>query len=206
MPVELSMFEAEYVDGVVHLQWLTQTEKDNLGFIIQRKIDDADWEFLVSFQTDENLRGQGTSAMPTLYSFLDDSVQANTTYHYRLADVQFDGAITFHDPIQISTGQMNAGLEVVPEQFRVYSAYPNPFNPVTRIVYDIASPSHVIISVYDMRGRIVQTLLSEYQHAGRYSIKWNATNDIGEHLNSGVFFIRIQAGQSFDTKKVILLR
>ncbi|MEG8946385.1 alpha-amylase family glycosyl hydrolase [Rosettibacter firmus] len=87
------------------------------------------------------------------------------------------------------------------KDFSLSQNYPNPFNPTTFINYQIPSTSNVILKVYDILGREVTTLVNEVQQAGRYEIKFNASD-----LPSGVYFYRIQAGNFSDTKKMILLK
>ena len=94
----------------------------------------------------------------------------------------------------------------LPMAFNLYNAYPNPFNPVTTLRYDLPEPSNVKIIIYDMLGRQVKTLINQNQDAGHRSIRWNATNDYGKPVSAGVYLYRIQAGQFRQTKKMVLLK
>ena len=94
----------------------------------------------------------------------------------------------------------------LPIAFNLYNAYPNPFNPVTTLRYDLPEPSNVNIIIYDMLGRQVKTLINQNQDAGHKSIRWNATNDYGKPVSAGVYLYRIQAGQFRQTKKMVLLK
>jgi len=94
----------------------------------------------------------------------------------------------------------------LPIAFNLYNAYPNPFNPVTTLRYDLPEPSNVNIIIYDMLGRQVKTLINQNQDAGHKSIRWNATNDYGKPVGAGVYLYRIQAGNFRQTKKMVLLK
>ena len=89
----------------------------------------------------------------------------------------------------------------IPHKFTLYQNYPNPFNPVTTISYDIPTESDVTLIIYDITGRIVQTLVNESQQAGMKSIVWNATD-----VSSGVYIYSIQAGDFTQTSKMIFLK
>ena len=94
----------------------------------------------------------------------------------------------------------------IPIQYALYQNYPNPFNPATTIRYDLPKQSYVTITVYDMLGREVTTLVNQHQNAGSKSILWNATNFYGKTVSNGIYLCRIQAGDYIDTNKMILLK
>ena len=84
--------------------------------------------------------------------------------------------------------------------------YPNPFNPVTSLRYNLSEDELVNITVYDMMGRIVKTLVNSSQTAGYKSIQWNATDNFGQPVSAGVYLYRIEAGNFTQTKKMLLLK
>jgi len=90
--------------------------------------------------------------------------------------------------------------------FKLYANYPNPFNPVTILQYDLPEDELVTITIYDMIGKVVRNLVSTQQNAGYNSIQWNATNNQGQPVSAGVYLYKIQAGDFVDTKKMILLK
>ena len=95
---------------------------------------------------------------------------------------------------------------VVPEVFALHQNYPNPFNPVTSLRYDLPEDGLVNITVYDMMGRIVKTLVNSSQTAGYKSIQWNATNDLGQPVSAGMYIYTIQAGEFRKTRKMVVLK
>ena len=87
-------------------------------------------------------------------------------------------------------------------KFQLNQNYPNPFNPITTISYYLPSSELVDITIYDITGRIVKNLVSTTQKAGYNSIQWNATNNSGQKVNSGIYLYTIQAGDFRQTKKI----
>jgi hypothetical protein len=85
--------------------------------------------------------------------------------------------------------------------FILYDSYPNPFNPIATIQYDVAQTAHVTLTVYDAQGRIAATLVDENKGVGRYTIAFD-----GSQLSSGVYFYVLSAGKYLSVRKAILLR
>ncbi len=97
-------------------------------------------------------------------------------------------------------------IETRPEVYALENNYPNPFNPATTIKYQLPEAGEVTLEVYNMLGQVVRTLVDrEFQGAGRYNYKWDATNDRGRSLSSGVYFYRVTAGKDFQSHKRMLL-
>ncbi len=88
------------------------------------------------------------------------------------------------------------------KKFQLNQNYPNPFNPITTISYYVPTSELVDITIYDINGRIVKNLVSATQKAGYKSIQWNATNNSGQKVNSGIYLYTIQAGDFRQTKKI----
>ena len=95
----------------------------------------------------------------------------------------------------------------LPEEFKLYASYPNPFNPVTTIRFDvgITSPESTL-RIYDVSGRNVTTLISGQLQPGSYEVQWDATNNQGEPVSAGVYLYKIQVGKFSQTNKMILLK
>jgi FlgD Ig-like domain len=94
-----------------------------------------------------------------------------------------------------------------PASFAMHPNLPNPFNPITTIRYDVpASGADVNISIYDVSGRLIRSLVKEHRGAGEWSVQWNGENDRGQSVASGVYFYRMLAGEFVDTRKMILLK
>ena len=92
------------------------------------------------------------------------------------------------------------------KNFTLKDNYPNPFNPLTTISYELLTDGIVNIVIYDLIGKKIKTLVSGFQTAGSENVNWNATNSQGQPVSSGVYLYKIQAGDFVDTKKMILLK
>jgi len=101
----------------------------------------------------------------------------------------------------LSGGAVNDGKTGVPAKFTLNQNYPNPFNPSTQITYSIPRAGDVKLTVYNVLGEEVATLVNEYKNAGSYTVNFHATN-----LASGVYFYGIKAGSFSDVKKMVLMK
>ena len=97
-------------------------------------------------------------------------------------------------------------VSFTPKEFRLYDAYPNPFNPVTTVRYDLPKNSLVTITIYDMLGKKVKTLINQIQDAGHQYIIWDGTNTNGSSIGVGVYLYQIQIEHYTQTKKMVLLK
>jgi hypothetical protein len=95
---------------------------------------------------------------------------------------------------------------MIPDTYVLHQNYPNPFNPITMLRYDLPKDALVNITIYDMLGREVRTLVNTTQDAGFKSVIWNATNNQGMSVSSGVYIYSIEAGEFTQTKKMVLLK
>jgi len=100
------------------------------------------------------------------------------------------------------------GVDPVAFENRLDNAYPNPFNPATRIVYSIRERGHVTLRVYNAAGQLVRTLVDEIQTPREigFAEEWNGTNDQGQTVSSGVYFYKLTSKGFSQTKKMVLLK
>ena len=202
LPVELTSFEVlDTRDNGITLHWITESEINNLGFILDRRTPTIDWMEIASFVTDTELQGQGSVSHQTIYTYSDNTVTDDETYDYRIADVDYDGNKEYH-----SMTVMGVSPASIPITYVLHQNYPNPFNPVTTLRYDLPEDALVNITIYDMMGRVVKTLVNGSQTAGYKSTQWNATNNLGEPVTAGLYLYTIQAGDYSQTRKMVLLK
>ena len=90
--------------------------------------------------------------------------------------------------------------------FKLYQNYPNPFNPITALQYDLTKEGVVNITIYDMMGRLVKTLVDGPQTAGFKTVQWDATNDRNEPVSAGLYLYTMQKGQHRETGKMVLIK
>jgi hypothetical protein len=133
------------------------------------------------------------------FSCADHSVLPGKTYWYRIVLVGASGVDEeAYGPIEVHVG-------AVPTAYAAYQSYPNPFNPVCTIRYEIPKPGRVSLHVYDIVGKPVHTLVDGWREAGIYSEVWNGKSDDGTALPSGVYFYRLEAGDFVATRKMVLI-
>ena len=188
VPVELTSFTATTQARQVDLKWTTATENNNLGFNIERKQLESEWE-TIGFKL-----GNGTTLEQKEYSFIDDITDINARLiNYRLKQIDYDGSYEYSDEVIVDNP--------APVDYNLQQNYPNPFNPVTTISYGLPVKSEVELVIYNALGEGVIQLTNEEKEAGRYSVEFNATE-----LTSGIYFYRLQAGSFVETKKMVLMK
>tara|TARA_B100000959_G_scaffold7985_1_gene8099 strand:+ start:158 stop:442 length:285 start_codon:yes stop_codon:yes gene_type:complete len=94
----------------------------------------------------------------------------------------------------------------MPTRYSLGEAYPNPFNPTTKISYELPNSEFVSIDIYNLMGRHIKSLVNMNQDPGLRTIEWNATNDSNQPVSAGMYIYTIQAGSFMDTKKMVLLK
>ncbi len=199
LPVDLSSFSARSEGQTVILEWITESETGNLGYILERQNENSGWNQIASYRTHDALQGQGNTSSTTEYAFTDPNVAPGETYAYRLSDVSVDGHITVYASLSVT-------CDGIPEVTEMEKAHLNPFNPTTYISYHLAEASRVEIAVFDMMGRRVQTLYSGQQFAGSYHIYWNGRNEYGRTAPTGTCLIRMQTENTVQVQKVLLMK
>ncbi|MGB5847236.1 MAG: fibronectin type III domain-containing protein, partial [Ignavibacteriaceae bacterium] len=188
IPVELVSFTANVFENSVTLSWTTATEVNNLGFEIERRIEDG------QFSTIGYVEGHGTTTEKQNYQFIDNiSDIQSTSLSYRLKQIDFDGSYEYSDVVEVTN--------LAPTDFALHQNYPNPFNPVTTIIYSLPVKSQVELIIYNTLGEIIEQLVNEEKEPGRYEVKLNASN-----LPSGIYFYRLRSGSFVETKKIILMK
>ena len=122
-------------------------------------------------------------------------------------NTSYDRCLALSVPVEPDNGWVSLDDDVmIPGEFALYNNYPNPFNPTTVLDYDIPENTFVNITVYDMMGRRVKTLVNANQSAGFKSVVWDATNFVGQPVAAGVYMYRIVAGDFRQTKKMAFIK
>ncbi|MGE5499252.1 MAG: T9SS type A sorting domain-containing protein [Syntrophothermus sp.] len=194
LPVELASFSAALSGTSVILKWCTATEVSNYGFDVERTSGiegNAEWT-KIGF-----VKGHGNSNSPVIYVFTDNH-PLNSKNIYRLKQIDTDGKYKFYDAVSAEvsfSGKVSLAQNV-----------PNPFNPATSIKFQIPFSTGVTIKIYDLLGREIATLMNEEKAAGSYIAYWNGRDSYGQNASSGVYFYKLTAGSSSETRKMNLLR
>ena len=195
------------------------------GYGFQLEFNAEELEVVRAAAADNGL-GEGTLAMPQVLAVADgkraivaygDDVSEGTL----AVDIVFRALREFEGGfIKVSEGEVRDGayavnalalppaveMETLPEVYALGFNYPNPFNPETTIKYALPQASDVELVIYNSLGQVVRTLVNERQGAGRYAFTWDATNDRGQAVSSGIYLYRLQAGEFAKVRKMLLLK
>ena len=114
-----------------------------------------------------------------------------------------EGTITNADDCDMAISQIGSNL---PEEFSISQNFPNPFNPVTSITFDVAEMAEVSLIVYDLTGKEVATLVSGTYTPGTYNVEWNAVNNAGGGIVSGMYIYRYISSEKVITRKMLYLK
>ncbi|HEX9655137.1 MAG TPA: T9SS type A sorting domain-containing protein [bacterium] len=141
-------------------------------------------------------------AQLTENNYQDSGVAIGTTYYYRVSAHDFSGnesAYSNEFSLLVTSVEGNGG--VLPKEYALYQNYPNPFNPTTAIKFDLKASGNVVLSIYNMLGEEVMTLIDGHMEAGQH--QWTVSAD---NLTSGVYFYKIQTNSYTAVKKMILMK
>lgn len=97
-------------------------------------------------------------------------------------------------------------LQQIIESFKLMQNYPNPFNPSTTIEYQIPKTSNIILSIFDVSGKLIKEILNETQAEGAYKVTWDGTNQSNTNVASGIYIYTIKCGEQLLSKRMILIR
>ena len=186
LPVELAAFDARVDGPQVQLQWETLSERNNAGFEIQHQPTPGDGWTRVGFT-----EGAGTTNEAQRYGFSIEAL-APGRHHFRLKQIDFDGAFGFSPEIEVTVE--------VPEAYVLSQAYPNPFNPQAQFTLSVQQVQQVRIVVYDAAGRERARL-----HDGPMEVHRSYTFTLdGAGWSSGLYFYKI-TGERFQTARSVML-
>ncbi len=184
-------------DSLALLTW-TDTELNELGFIIERKANLTDSNFVVL-----------DTLLMDAQSYMDFTPKHSTSYFYRIKAYNEKYISAYSDTVEVNNLVGVKENTKVVNNFKLYQNYPNPFNPTTTIKYAIPSSvkslqttsHHVELKVFDVLGREVATLVNETKQPGFYEVKFDAGT-----FTSGVYYYQIKVGKFVETKKMILMQ
>ncbi len=191
LPVELTLLSATVIGTTVKLSWQTATEINNYGFEVERKLNNMDqisdnWE-KIGF-----VNGNGNSNSTKSYSFIDKNTSTGK-YSYRLKQIDNDGQFEYSKSIEVNIKRI--------EKFELSQNYPNPFNPATTISFSLPEASNVKLTLYNLLGQEIETLIDGFKESGTHSFSFNASQ-----LNSGVYIYKLETNGFTQTRKMTLIK
>jgi hypothetical protein len=191
VPVELISFTGSSKGHNITLTWQTATETNNFGFEIERAAVYADQN--LDWRTVGFVEGKGTTTENHSYSFSQKDLFSGK-YVFRLKQVDYDGTFEYSSEVELIVG--------IPEVFSLEQNFPNPFNPETKIRFNVPNgDQHVTIKVYDILGNEIAFLVNEKMPAGIHEVDFNAAN-----LPTGVYIYKLKSGSFESAKKMILAK
>lgn len=175
------------------ISWSTLSETACYGFEVQRSERRTDGFGTVS----PLIPGHGTTILTHYYSYTDPGGAPGR--FYRVKEIDTNGAEWFSESIE---AMPVASVQKVDRQgYRLLQGYPNPFNPGTTIGYRLSAAGSVRLEIFDMLGRVIETLAEGKQNPGEYSVRWDATG-----VPAGVYLCRLEAGGFVRTTRLVLVR
>jgi len=139
-----------------------------------------------------------------------NELESLTTYYWRVRASNEAGYSDWSEGWSFTTYDVTSVRELaggIPDAFNLEQNYPNPFNPATTIRFAIPEASSVRMEVYNMLGQRVATLIDgEHYTAGTYEAVWDARDDMGREMSSGMYIYRISAGDYVSVKKMLLMK
>jgi hypothetical protein len=189
IPVLLSGFTAEPEGRAVRVSWFTSFEYLHDGFNVYRsRLLGSGYAKL----NDALIRG------PSPYSYFDRAVQSSTTYFYKLGAVDSRGHEGRYSPTSVTTPAWGV-------RTTLSLARPSPFRKETLINFTLAEPAEAKLAVHDVAGRLVRTLVRETLPGGDHAVNWDGRDDAGLRVGGGTYFVKLTAGETTETRKVVFL-
>ena len=182
---------AGYKSGGVSLDWEDAPESD--------------------FQYHRVYRGSSPDFVPTVANFVHETASSAWTdptanpwgHHYKVTTLDHAG----NESEAASPTEMTGVLDgTVPTRTALLGAVPNPFNPSTRLSFEMGETDHAQLKVYDAAGRLVATLVDEIRDAGQHAVVWDGRDALGRMSSAGVYLYRLEVGGYSESKRIVLIK
>ena len=181
------------METYVTLTW-DPAEEDGLQYYLLERSTDSEF-------TEESV----VSNFVMTNAYEDDDLEYDTQYFYRVSYYAGDWS-ELSEVLTVTLEWLDVDGDQLPKTYALHQNYPNPFNPVTNLSYDLPEDAMVNITIFDMMGKVVRTLVNGQQSAGYKRLQWSATNNSGHPISAGLYIYTIQAGDFSQTRKMILLK
>lgn len=112
----------------------------------------------------------------------------------------------YSTPVALSVADNDGSENHIPANYRLEQNYPNPFNPTTIIGYQVQRAGHVTLSIYNVLGQLVNSLVDDMRSAGEYSVQWDGQDESGRSVASGVYFYQLKVDDFLSSKKMVILK
>lgn len=199
---ELAAFLGSVMPGdAVLLEWSVASQTNNLGWEVFRSVDNITFE-----QVGDLVLGEGTSDELTSYTFKDGELPVAEVLYYYLNQVDLDGTASHSGVIEVALSGSGA-QQALPVANSLWQNYPNPFNPETTIGFDLTQASVVTLTIHDVAGQVVRTLVDgQALSAGHFKSVWDGRDESGMRVGSGAYFYVLRAADFTSMRKMVLVQ
>ena len=204
LPVELTSFMATGTsDFFIRLTWITHSEAGVAGYYVYRNdVLDFGSAYLIS----DLIEAQNQTST-TQYSYIDDEVSPGTWYYW-LQHLDYNGDDVVYGPVTYTLsepgeGSDTPGLDAITDFLPVY---PNPFNPSVFFPYLLETRMPVKLQVVNLRGQVVKSYDLGDQESGLHTVAWDGTDTNGRKLSTGIYLVRLQAGDKLFQRKAVMVK
>ncbi|RLD56451.1 MAG: hypothetical protein DRJ01_15230 [Bacteroidetes bacterium] len=208
LPVILSSFNAQIINDMPVLTWITQSETENSYWNVYRSISQNLGQAVKL--NEAIIPGAGTTSEPKEYNYVDEhDVIVNNSYWYWIESVDYSGGNEIYGPACLTIPQAeNPSPPTVPETYGLMQNFPNPFNPDTDIIFNIEkTTSSGELAIYNIKGQKVKTLYKgNIKGKILYKYVWDGKNEAGKNVSSGIYLCKLSAGDKTYIKKMILTK
>ena len=173
----------------IFLAWFDNSSSEH-GFKIQRSLNNPN-----------NFSDVGTVG-PNVLNYIDSTgISPVNIYYYRVYAYTAGGNSGYSNVVAVLVTSLEPTGTVIPDKYALYNNYPNPFNPSTKIKFDVPKNDYVSLKVYNLSGQVVASVVEQNLGAGRYEIDFD-----GAYLSTGTYFYRIETSSFTETKKMVLVK
>ena len=185
--VAFAAFDCRYDGEAVILSWIARADSPFDGFHVYRR---GQGEERFSRISEELLPAESEN------EYIDESILPGKSYDYCI------GAVEGNEEFRSFT----LSISLPSKSLTLSQNYPNPFNPVTTIKFYNPRQEHMTLTIYDIGGRKIRSLIDADKGTGWHAVQWDGTNDSGNSVGSGIYYYRLTAGKQVLTKKLVMLR
>jgi hypothetical protein len=186
------LYPLEIQNENILAKWFTYSEPDEFRIYYKKTEAPANtWEYEV--------------LDPNLEEYEISNLEFNHEYIVKAVNI-YDGIYLESNYEEIELGNTSSSEEdIIPAKLN-FTAYPNPFNPQTTLHFNLPENSFTTLNIYNLRGRKIKTLFSENLSAGTHAFIWNGKNDNGISVGSGIYFVKLEACNKIQIRKLMLLK
>lgn len=215
-PLDVANVTATAGNRQVELTWSDPADARFAGLLILRSVGDSVASSLqngVAYEVNSQIGNAvviyKSTAVPSSGRYVDTGLTNGTPHFYKM--FAFSKVPSYAGGVQVvatpsEPAAVAAEADGLPTAFDLRQNYPNPFNPLTTIAYDLPQPAEVRLGVYDLQGHLIRRLLAARQPAGFHQVVWNGRNNSNFSVPSGVYVIRLRAGDFEKSIRAVLVK